>query len=627
MTSSAYHGQYSQRQGPSAAPRANGQRVKPDVRNGHTQYSQPPPNRARSLSQPYFLDPPNKTDRVAGSPASPPMTNGNMATRIPMSRGRTSTGSNSSYAQNSVHDSASRMDEGSELRPVDEGYETFPMRSTLRMPRHKASELFDEAPPFSSSTSSHFQPEDDVLGRVSSDSEERPFEHWYRGDVSRNGGVGELRVGRRTEMLDIANYGHTFRNASSRVMHNGYQRSRSNSRSRDATSPYGRRQRAESVSAVGHSALLDEDELAPHDTVMDEQPPTDPESDGYEEPADPYEHHPDGTASSPALALDTSQNGTSITLRHRPGQTSQSRIPTPSSHRQGSVESHTPMPTNVSRNVSAPGTPTSASVTPRTRQGLPRSQTQPLQSSQRQKTPASSTLPTTAKRRAASPAASSSLNGAKKPKTNSKPPSSMPKKVNKEENRRSIGQYPTPDGDDVMDAIPSWTQPVPSTGNWDDVVLPVVARKRGLEDHYATADGSPKPPQKRGSEVFEPAPGTFGFDHTKIRRRPDANAEAIPMDEFGQKVGEDQEKQDIVDEQPTAQFPATPNPPGPGLGRSRSRPSPPPSPPPFAHYTNAQPTPIPAQPQFLPHGVDVREDKAGAHDDDGAGGCCKCVIM
>jgi serine/arginine repetitive matrix protein 1 len=40
---------------------------------------------------------------------------------------------------------------------------------------------------------------------------EKPFEHWYRGEVSRNGGVGELRVGKRMEMLKIANYGHTLK--------------------------------------------------------------------------------------------------------------------------------------------------------------------------------------------------------------------------------------------------------------------------------------------------------------------------------------------------------------------------------------------------------------------------------
>lgn len=436
-----------------AVPRASDQQVKSDIRNGRAQYSRSPPSRVRSLSQPYILDPPTKTDRVAGYSPSTVMPNGRTGTRIPISRGRTSIGSNSSHAQNSVNGGMGRMDEGSDLRSVDEGHETYPMRSTVRIPRHKTSGLFDEAPPFNSSASSHFQLEDDT--RVSSESEERPFEHWYRGDVSRNGGVGELRVGRRTEMLDIANYGHTLRNASSHVVHNGYQRSRSNSRSTEAAgSRYGMRQRAESVSAASR-----QDEDATHNAVMDEQPPTDLDSDGYDEPADLYRHYPDGTASSPSLALYTSQNGTSVTARHRPGH-SQSRIPTPS--RQASVEPHTPTTPNNAR-----GAPTSTSQTSRPRQGLPRSHTQPLQPTQRQKTPTPSV--TSAKRRAASPAASTSLNGAKKPKANTKPPSSMPKKVNKQENRRSIGQYPTPDGDDVMDAIPSWTQPIPPTGNWDDV--------------------------------------------------------------------------------------------------------------------------------------------------------------
>lgn len=43
------------------------------------------------------------------------------------------------------------------------------------------------------------------------------------------------------------------------------------------------------------------------------------------------------------------------------------------------------------------------------------------------------------------------------------------------EERRSIAQYPSPGGDgddedmDMADAIPSWTQPKPREGNWDDV--------------------------------------------------------------------------------------------------------------------------------------------------------------
>ncbi|KAE9387533.1 hypothetical protein BT96DRAFT_1005037 [Gymnopus androsaceus JB14] len=63
----------------------------------------------------------------------------------------------------------------------------------------------DEQPPFNTYPS--LNPADDP-SRASTDSE-RPFEHWYRGEVSRNGGVGEYRVARKQEMLEIANYGYT----------------------------------------------------------------------------------------------------------------------------------------------------------------------------------------------------------------------------------------------------------------------------------------------------------------------------------------------------------------------------------------------------------------------------------
>lgn len=43
----------------------------------------------------------------------------------------------------------------------------------------------------------------------------------------------------------------------------------------------------------------------------------------------------------------------------------------------------------------------------------------------------------------------------------------------KEDNRQSIAQYPTLDGEaddlDMSDAIPYWTQPKIVGGNWDDV--------------------------------------------------------------------------------------------------------------------------------------------------------------
>jgi serine/arginine repetitive matrix protein 1 len=44
------------------------------------------------------------------------------------------------------------------------------------------------------------------------------------------------------------------------------------------------------------------------------------------------------------------------------------------------------------------------------------------------------------------------------------------KEIEEEGNRRSVAYYPTPaDGDELVDAIPSWTQLVPREGNWDDV--------------------------------------------------------------------------------------------------------------------------------------------------------------
>ena len=75
----------------------------------------------------------------------------------------------------------------------------------------------------------------------------------------------------------------------------------------------------------------------------------------------------------------------------------------------------------------------------------------------------------------------------------------------------------------MADAIPSWTQPK-KVGNWDDVridqlllkidhvaeqsdlqvVLPVVARKMGLDDQYEEADGSPKQQHPTDEEVIAP---------------------------------------------------------------------------------------------------------------------------
>ena len=127
------------------------------------------------------------------------------------------------------------------------------------------------------------------------------------------------------------------------------------------------------------------------------------------------------------------------------------------------------------------------------------------------------------------------------------------------------------------------------------------------------------------------APGTFGFDQAKHRKRWSGNPQQI-MDEFGQpKEFNPPKPQPLptlevptpsVDEQrgsPTTPIHSTP--------RSFERPRVV-SPPPFAHYQTVQhlspqmemmrPLPPPANKEELPQ---------QQVDEDSGAGCCKCLIM
>ncbi|OBZ71604.1 hypothetical protein A0H81_08539 [Grifola frondosa] len=380
-TSTPSHYYYSK---PSAIPRPSLQQSRPyDLTAGSA--GKPTSIRARTLSQPFPFDESNHADLTAPSmeasrPISPATST--KGTRIPISRARA--GSTSSQAQTSFHGSVGRTNgsiytryngdistDSPNLYPVDEHHQPHPARSTARTPTE-----FDESLP----------------ERMSSDSEERPFEHWYRG--------------RRQEMLDIANYGHTFRKASARVVPDGNSRSRSTSRGKDVRRV---RARAESVgTAVGarESIYIDDDERARDARmVLDEQPLTDLDSDSYEDedPAeDPYERqevtpHPYGTISSPAF--DRSATPTSVRSRQAKNGISQSRIPTPT-HR--TLHHAHPRRRGLWRGIRAWHFFAALKSNP------------PVQFT----------------------------------------PSDCP------------------------------------SGNWDDVVLPVVARKKGLEGHYEKADGS-----------------------------------------------------------------------------------------------------------------------------------------
>jgi len=155
----------------------------------------------------------------------------------------------------------------------------------------------------------------------------------------------------------------------------------------------------------------------------------------------------------------------------------------------------------------------------------------------------------------------------------------------------------------MADAIPSWTQPVHGEGDWDEVILPVVARKKGLDGHYENADGSPQP--KKVVNTVAPAPGTFGYDHSKYRP-PRGDYEPMPMDEFGRQDGseEQHEVQPTVHEEQKKQLPL-----------------PSPSPPRFHPPDKLRVAPFA---DMLPK-QDKSQEKGGT--DEVSGGCCKCIIM
>lgn len=453
--------------------------------------------RPRTNSQPFPFD---QSPNGSSSPPMPqqsqppltrsesPYTNPTKVTRIPVSRGRT--GSTSSFQPSVNGRSDSRIGlpkangtaytydvttTAADLYPVEEVQaSSMNSRSTVfRTPRSQVSELVQEQAPFNansvSSRNYNHQTPDFAPPRLSTDSEERPFEHWYRGDVSRNGGVGELRVARRQEMLDIANYGHTLRQASSRLAVSKGTRSRSNSQGRDMLIDSPRsRPRADSLGAR-QSIYLDEEDQARAAMVLDEQPLTDLDSDGDGDEDD----YDDGEGEAEAEENITERMHYSPPLNGSisPPQPNYDRSTTPTSTRELSKATfQSRIPTPTPRAFAEPPrtpTPTQAMSTP----SIPRSRSNTQVQQQTLGAPSTNA----AKRRGKSPAGS--VNTAKKARTAKSKSPAKPQK--KEEQRRSASEYPAPDGDDITHAIPRWTQPVEVNGNWDDV-----CGHMGSSDYY-----------------------------------------------------------------------------------------------------------------------------------------------
>ena len=405
---------------PSAIPRPSTQSRPSDSSSRPTQ---PSFTRTRTLSQPFPFDP-DTVDRSAASPSptSPPPSSG--VSRIPV---KARTGSVST----SIH-SAPRIDGRTSK---DTHYTTDTVGS-----RNKVSALVNEQPPFPPDT-------DAESVRFSSESEERPFEHWYRGDVSRNGGVGEFRVVRRKEMLEIANYGHSTKKQLS---------SRSASRFGVHTELVSPRRRAGSIGVGTRSSFYMEEPRSKDDLVLDEVPPSamaysDPEpEDDHESEIDYYFSSHTTTASPPPASFESEpqqKQATTVT-----------RIPTPSQKRPSRDDAQTTRSIVTPEPVRGSSDSPSTSSSPPPRTPTPRARSQ---------TPTKVVGNQTPKQKSKSPVPDKSprSNGtAKKTKT---PPSSH--KVKKgEESRRSVGVYPATDLEDAEHAIPTWTQPVAGS-NWDEV--------------------------------------------------------------------------------------------------------------------------------------------------------------
>ncbi|KAJ7792389.1 hypothetical protein B0H14DRAFT_3563582 [Mycena olivaceomarginata] len=283
-----------------------------------------PKQRTCTYSQPKLSEIPNSKPRTPD-----PSPRSQYQTRIPKAaRGPTRSITTNNYANGYTQ----RSDLPADLRRVNDAAKLLakqPTQDTIHIPLRQTSGLLNEPALFGplasagpSSTTSHKVEPDVAPPRPSNDSEERPFEHWYRGEFSRNGGVGKLKLGKRAEMLEIANYGHTLKQK--QVLREA---EASNQR---------RRKRSESTAGIEGqrgSLYLDEEEngYGGHGRVLNEGPLTDVDNGDAEEMSDgdyyhqqyQYGAHDTSTASAPLSASSTP------TLTQTPSRQHGTRIPSP----------------------------------------------------------------------------------------------------------------------------------------------------------------------------------------------------------------------------------------------------------------------------------------------------------
>jgi hypothetical protein len=289
---------------------------------------------------------------------------------------------------------------------------------------------------------------------------DRPFEHWYRGEAARNGGVGELKIGRK-EMLDIAQFGHKPRPTY------------------DRSSPLGMyttgglRRRAGSVDEKRESWIMDENAYK-MSKVIDESPLTDLEGDEYTTEGErPYPYPSTSNGKTIGLAIGDSMNNDytmsaddDIVMSTTPTaeRTMAASYPSQSSAKKSS-ESSANSPQSQKENMSSRQTSTAAGNSGKV----------PLGANNGAK-PSST----------ASPSSKPGLTGPAKSKAKAK---STPRKLSRtEEEKRSQ------EDEGNADKAPESVQKIPyrlppAKGNWDDIVLPAVTKKMGIEGYGLKSEG------------------------------------------------------------------------------------------------------------------------------------------
>lgn len=439
--------------------------------NGASPPPSVPPKRARTYSQPPspngFANN-NPLPTPDSSRPTSPRTSDVKPTRIPIAA-RTRTTSASSHAHSIAQRAESRN--GTNHRPYQPPTpDTFhdhwivkasdppqPATPPMASIRHQASSIMNEPAPFTtasitSSIRSRIQEPPYPNPRPSNDSEEHPFEHWYRGDVHRNGGVGELRVAKHVEMMQIANYGHNLRKAV---------RGQTRDVSGQMDSPRGRK-RADSVGAGTHESLyLDDERTKGVGMVLDESPLTDVETDAETDPETFYDAY-----AGVDTEVDAIQTRFNASTPGPPLSSSRSQTPT---NAYPVLYDNTPKYATYPQTTGNPLRSSTPSVPLRT--SVESTMPTPPTSGPRARTVSRTTSPISqssdqshTKRRAKSPVAPSPASTPKKAKIKAKTP---PPTSRKEDPRNSVATYPTPEGD-AVDAIPTWTQPVQKSGNWDE---------------------------------------------------------------------------------------------------------------------------------------------------------------